>query len=108
MLKTLRRVFAYAKPYIGYVVLTVIFAAAGTGLSLAVPVFIGEAVDCCTGRGEVDFEKLRKIVVLLAVIVVSSGLFQWLMSLCTNKLRTSSISWREFPSGTSTDTPRAS
>ena len=86
MLKTLRRVFAYAKPYIGYFVLTVIFAAAGTGLSLAVPVFIGEAVDCCTGRGEVDFEKLRKIVVLLAVIVVSSGLFQWLMSLCTNKL----------------------
>lgn len=86
MLKTLRRVFAYARPYIGYFVMTVIFAAAGVSLSLAVPVFIGEAVDCCIGRDNVDFEKLRKIVLFLAVIVVSSALFQWLMSLCTNKL----------------------
>lgn len=86
MLKTLRRVFAYARPYIGYFVMTVIFAAAGVSLSLAVPVFIGEAVDCCIGRDNVDFEKLRKIVLFLAVIVVSSALFQWFMSLCTNKL----------------------
>ena len=86
MLKTLRRVFAYARPYIGYFVMTVIFAAAGVSLSLAVPVFIGEAVDCCIDRDNVDFEKLRKIVLFLAVIVVSSALFQWFMSLCTNKL----------------------
>ena len=86
MLKTLKRVFSYAKPYMRYFVLTVIFAAAGISLSLAVPVFIGEAVDCCVGRGEVDFERLKKIVTALGAMVIFSGLFQWLMSLCTNKL----------------------
>ena len=50
MLKTLKRVFSYARPYIAYFVLTVVFAAAGISLSLSVPVFIGEAVDCCTAR----------------------------------------------------------
>ena len=86
MLKTLRRVFSYARPYIAFFVLTVIFAAAGISLSLAVPVFIGEAVDCCVGAGNVDFDKLLRVVIKLGASVVASGLFQWLMSLCTNRL----------------------
>lgn len=86
MVKTLKRVFSYARPYIAFFVLTVIFTAAGISLSLAVPVFIGEAVDCCVGAGKVDFDKLLFIVVKLGISVIASGLFQWLMSLCTNRL----------------------
>lgn len=86
MLKTLKRVFSYAKPYIRFFVLTVIFAAAGISLSLSVPVFIGQAVDCCIGTGKVDFDALKPIMIKLACIVAASGVFQWLMSLCTNKL----------------------
>jgi ATP-binding cassette subfamily B protein len=86
MLKTLKRVFSYARPYLRFFILTVIFAGLGVALSLSVPVFIGEAVDCCVGKGNVDFEKLLKIIITLAVIVISSTVFQWLMSLCTNKL----------------------
>lgn len=86
MLRTLKRVFSYARPYIRYFVLTLIFAAGGISLSLAVPVFIGEAVDVCVSRGQVDFDALKTIVLKLAVIVVISGVFQWLMSLFTNKL----------------------
>lgn len=86
MFKTLKRVFSYARPYIGYFVFTVIFAVLGVSLSLSVPVFIGEAVDCCIGSGNVDFDELKKIVIELAAIVAASTLFQWLMSLCTNKL----------------------
>ena len=86
MVKILKRVFSYARPYIAFFVLTVIFAAAGISLSLAVPVFIGEAVDCCVGAGKVDFDKLLFIVVKLGISVIASGLFQWLMSLCTNRL----------------------
>lgn len=86
MMKTLMRIFAYAKPYIVFFILTVIFAAAGVSLSLTVPVFIGKAVDCCVGKGQVDFNELGTIVVTLGIMVIFSGLFQWLMSLCTNKL----------------------
>lgn len=86
MTKALMRIFGYAKPYIAYFAMTVIFAATGVSLSLTVPVFIGKAVDCCVGKGDVDFNRLAKIAVTLAFIVIASGLFQWLMSLCTNKL----------------------
>ena len=85
-MKTLTRIFSYAKPYIVFFVLTVIFAAAGVSLSLTVPVFIGKAVDCCVGKGNVDFKELGIIAVTLGIMVILSGLFQWLMSLCTNKL----------------------
>ena len=86
MLRTLKRVFSYAAPYMKYFIMTIVFAALGVSLSLAVPVFIGEAVDCCIGMGKVDFDKLGSIIVLLASMVIASTLFQWLMSLCTNKL----------------------
>ncbi|MDE5584330.1 MAG: ABC transporter ATP-binding protein/permease [Ruminococcus sp.] len=86
MTDTLKKVIAYARPYIAYFGFSVIFALLGVGLSLFVPVFIGNAVDCCIGKGKVDFDELKKIVILLAVMVVASGIFQWLMSLFTNKL----------------------
>lgn len=86
MLKTLKRVFSYARPYAVYFVLTLVFAALGAALSLAVPVFIGEAVDCCIGRDNVDFDRLKRLMIMLAGMVIASGVFQWLMSLCTNKL----------------------
>lgn len=86
MFKTLKRVAAYARPYMIYFVLTMIFAAAGVALSLSVPVFIGEAVDLCAGKKMVDLPALKKLAAVLAAIVISSAVFQWLMSLCTNKL----------------------
>lgn len=86
MRNTLKRVFSYARPYLKYFIMAVICALLGVSLSLAVPVFIGEAVDCCVGKGKVDFDKLRNIIIALAAIVVASTFFQWFMSLCTNKL----------------------
>lgn len=86
MLKTLKRVFSYARPYIKYFVLTVAFAALGVSLSLSVPVFIGEAVDCCIGEENVDFDGLKAVALKLSAAVIASTLFQWLMSLSTNKL----------------------
>lgn len=65
MLKTLKRVFSYAKPYGRFFFLTVIFAVLGVSLSLAVPIFIGKAVDYCVGKGNVDFGGLGKPVLLL-------------------------------------------
>ncbi|MDE6036556.1 MAG: ABC transporter ATP-binding protein/permease [Ruminococcus sp.] len=86
MSDTLKRVISYTRPYMAYLISTVIFAVAGVGLSLLVPVFIGDAVDCCITKGNVDFNDLKKIVTELAVMVTASGIFQWIMSLCTNKL----------------------
>lgn len=86
MLKTLKRVFSYAGPYIKYFVLTVVFAVLGVSLSLSVPIFIGQAVDCCIGKGNVDFTDLKTAAFKLSAAVIASTLFQWFMSLSTNKL----------------------
>ena len=86
MFKILKRVLQYARPYIKYCIMGVVFAAVGVSLSLAVPVFIGEAIDRCTGKGKVDFHGLFKIVTVLGSIIAASTLFQWMMCLCTNKL----------------------
>ena len=41
MLDTLKRVFVYARPYLRFFLMTLLFAALGVSMSLAVPVFIG-------------------------------------------------------------------
>ena len=86
MWKTLKRVMSYAKPYKHYFIFTVIFALTGVSLSLAVPIFIGKAVDYAKGKGTVEFDGLIKTALFLGIIVLASTLFQWFMSLCTNKL----------------------
>lgn len=86
MLKTLKRVFSYARPHIRYFVGTLIFAVLGVSLSLAVPIFTGKAIDLCIEKGRVDFDGLKYIALTLAAMVAASAVFQWLMSLCTNKL----------------------
>lgn len=86
MWKTLKRVMSYTKPYRHYFIFTVIFALAGVSLSLAVPIFIGKAVDYAKGAGTVEFDGLIKTALFLGIIVLASTLFQWFMSLCTNKL----------------------
>lgn len=91
MLKTLKRVFAYARPYLRFFAATLVFSALGVSLSLVVPIFIGAGVDCCVGKDNVDFDKLLKTIISLAVMVVISTFFQWLMSLSTNKLAFNTI-----------------
>ena len=86
MIKTLKRVMSYAKPYRIYFVFTVIFALLGVALSLSVPIFIGKAVDFAVGKDSVNFKGLMKIAVILIAVVMLSTVFQWLMSLCTNKM----------------------
>lgn len=86
MFKTLKRVFSYARPHIRFFAGTLIFALLGVSLSLAVPIFTGRAIDLCISKGRVDFDGLKNIALGLAAMVAASALFQWLMSLCTNKL----------------------
>ena len=68
-----------------------LFALIGTGLSLFVPILIGKAVDCVVAVHEVDFPQLWKIIIVLALTIAVSALFQWLMSLCTNRLAAHTI-----------------
>ncbi len=86
MSDTLKRILGYTRPYRMYLVLTLLFALLGISLSLSVPIFIGEAVECCIGENNVNFGRLGRNAAVLAAVVLVSTLFQWLMSLTTNHL----------------------
>ncbi len=82
---TLLRILRYVKPQLWLVFMALICAAASVLLSLYTTVLIGEAVDCITDLGT-DFDKMKPIVVQIAVIIPLVALTQWLMYFCTNAI----------------------
>ncbi len=86
MKKTVFRILRYCKPYRGYLVLTMLCTLIGVSLSLLVPILIGEAVDCAVGQGNVNFDGLARIALILAAAVLVSGVFQWISGLFINRL----------------------
>ena len=81
--EVLRRLMGFARPSAGYLVLALVSAVVSVVLTLLGPVLIGEAVDCIIGPGQVDFAGVARILLLLGLTVVGSGVFQWALSLCT-------------------------
>lgn len=82
----LKRILKYSKPYKLFLVLAVITALIGVSLTLYVPVLIGKAVDLIVTKGDVDFNALAIVLIILAIVMIVGSIFQWLMSLCSNKL----------------------
>lgn len=91
MIKTLKRILGYVKPYKMYLAAAIVFSFVGVLLSLFVPVFIGKGVDLIVGKGNVDFNGLLKLAAVLAATVLVSTFFQWLTALATNRLSYNTI-----------------
>ncbi len=86
MKQTVFRILRYCKPYRLSLVMTMLCTLVGVSLSLLVPILIGEAVDCAVGQGNVNFEGLARIALILAAAVLVSGVFQWIAGLFINRL----------------------
>ncbi|MDO4621826.1 MAG: ABC transporter ATP-binding protein [Eubacteriales bacterium] len=84
--QTLKRIFAYIRPYRGYVILSLLLAAVTVVLTLLVPILIGNGVDQILGKGQVDFSGLRRTILLIAAAVLITALSHWLMNVLNNKL----------------------
>lgn len=56
---------------------SLIFAFVSSGLALLTPYFTGKAIDGIVSEGNVDFEKVSKIIMLLLAMFVISAIFQW-------------------------------
>lgn len=83
---TLKRILAFSKPYLHYLLLSMLFALISVSLTLYAPILIGDGVDLIVGKGEVDFSNLIPIIVKFLVVVGITALTQWLMSIFTNKI----------------------
>lgn len=82
----LKPLMRYAKPYIRWFVLSMVFAVVTVASTLYAPILVGDGIDLIIKKGLVDFDKLVPILVKLCVMVAVTGISQWLMSLCTNKI----------------------
>ena len=82
----LKRLFQYARPYAGYLIGGLLCAVASIALTLLGPVLIGKAIDQIVGPGQVNFPETLKYLILLGITVALAAVFQWLMTLCTNKV----------------------
>ncbi|HIV19788.1 MAG TPA: ABC transporter ATP-binding protein [Candidatus Merdivicinus intestinigallinarum] len=79
-----KRLLAYTRPYRGYLIGAMACALISVILSLLVPVFVGWAVDCLLGPGQVDYAALVRIILYTGLAAAGSAVFQWLMAYCNN------------------------
>lgn len=90
--RTIKRILSLIKPYSFFVVLSLIFAVGVVALTLYAPILVGDAVDLIIGPGRVDFNGIAEILIKIAVIVIMTAVFQWIMNLCNNHITYSVVS----------------
>lgn len=83
---TWKKVLCYIRPYSFYVILSLLFAVLTGVLTLYAPILVGDAIDYIIGRDQVFFGKIADILRNLAIIIVITGVGQWLMNLCNNQI----------------------
>lgn len=84
--KTLKKLLACSGSYRALFVVSMILALISVACTLYAPILIGKGVDVIVGKGDVDFDKLVPIIAGLLILVAVTGISQWLMSICTNKI----------------------
>ena len=83
---TIKIVFKLIRPYMHYLILSLIFAAISVALTLYAPILSGNAIDLILSKGHVDFAGVFQILKKYAVVIILTGVAQWLMNLCNNKI----------------------
>ena len=75
-----------SRSYLPVFILSVVLAVLMVVGTLLAPLFIGQAIDCIVGAGDVDFDRILLIFIKIAVSVGIAALAQWLLSLCSNRM----------------------
>lgn len=83
---TMKKVLQLIRPYMHYLILSLIFAAISVALTLYAPILSGNAIDLILSKGHVDFAGVLQILKKYAVVIVLTAVAQWLMNLCNNKI----------------------
>lgn len=84
--QTLKKVLLYIKKYWVILILSLLFAVVTVFATLYVPVLTGYAIDKILGPGNVDFSGIFKILFQIGMVIGITGLAQWLMNVCNNKI----------------------
>ncbi len=84
--ETLKKVLQYLGSYKRYLILSLLLAVLTVVLTLAVPKLTGQAIDAMLGTDSVRFDAVRAILIQIVICAAITGIGQWLMTLCNNKM----------------------
>lgn len=83
---TMKQMLQYVKKHSLFVILSILFAAVSVALTLYVPILIGDAVDLILAPGQVNFEEIMKILLVIGMCIGITGIAQWIMNICNNRI----------------------
>ncbi len=84
--KTLHRILSELKPYRVWVIWSLLFAFFNVLFTLLLPVYIGKAVDTMIGPEEILWDELVRIVLIMAIFILSAAVCQWGMNRVNNHI----------------------
>lgn len=83
---TVKKIFKYLTHYKLSIIFSLLFALITVAGQLAIPVLQGKAIDRIIGAGNVDIKGIIRILIIIAVTVAATALFQWIMNVINNKI----------------------
>ena len=81
-----RKMFKLMKPYLHYLLISLVFAVISVALTLYAPLLTGNAIDYVVGKGAVDFDGVLYILKVLAIVILITSIAQWFMNLCNQTI----------------------
>lgn len=83
---TLKKVFRYIKRYRILLLLSIILAAVTVSLTLYIPILVGRAIDYIVGKGNVNFDIVIKLLLIIGIIASITAFLEWLMNVINNRI----------------------
>ena len=83
---TVKKIFKYLTHYKLSIIFSLLFAFITVAGQLAIPVLQGKAIDRIIGAGNVYIKGIITILIIIAVTVAATALFQWIMNVINNKI----------------------
>ena len=81
---TMGKILRYIRKYWFFVAASLILAALTVAFTLYIPILTGDAVDLIIDKGLVDMPAIFAIMKKIAVVMVLTGVAQWVMNTCNN------------------------
>lgn len=83
---TLKKILQYIKKYRIMVLFSLFFATLTVGMTLYVPILIGQAVDYIVDQGLVNFAGVLGVITKIGILIILTSISQWIMNLLNNKV----------------------
>ena len=80
-----KRILSYIRPYLFFVIMSVVFAALSALCTLLIPVFSGKAIDFMVG-GNVKFSGVWLFILKIGIAALIGAVSQQLLAICNNRI----------------------